>query len=129
MNRIDPGSEGAPNGKATTDNVVPYDVFLRARARLDAGGRDVGASPPSRPNPDGSKGMGHRKKDARTARAMELIREEFRILPDVRPAKVREARRRIRMGYYERPEVLEEIVRRILADDLDPDNGLGRGGA
>jgi hypothetical protein len=25
--------------------------------------------------------------------------------------------------------VLEEIVRRILADDLDPDNGMGRGGA
>jgi hypothetical protein len=60
---------------------------------------------------------------------MELIREEFRVLPDVRPAKIREARRRIRMGYYERPEVLEEIVRRILADDLDPDNGMGRGGA
>ncbi len=129
MNRIDPGSEGAPNGKATTGNVVPYDVFLRARARLESGDREAGASPPTQSKRDGSNGGRPQKKDARTARAMELIREEFRILPDVRPAKIREARRRIRMGYYERPEVLEEIVRRILADDLDPDNGMGRGGA
>jgi hypothetical protein len=108
--------------------VVPYDVFLRARAQQCSG--DGGAIPSRQygVEPEASGSRDGRRRDARLTRALKEIREEYRLLPDVRPAKVREARRRIRLGFYERPEVLDEIVRRILADERDPEDESDRGG-
>ena len=107
-----------PRADATPSNVVPYETFVRARAQMGSG--EGGAGPPSpgpsvRGSAERTRRRGPREGDVRHARA---LREELRILPDVRPAKVREARRRIRTGFYERPEVLDEIIRRMLSGDF-----------
>ncbi|MDM7917439.1 MAG: hypothetical protein QUU85_19580, partial [Candidatus Eisenbacteria bacterium] len=44
---------------------------------------------------------------------LEEMREAVVALPDVRKAKVALARKRIRSGFYDRPEVLEEIALRL----------------
>jgi len=49
------------------------------------------------------------------------IRSEIASLPDVRAEKVCEVQGRIRERFYERPEVLDEIVDRLL--QYWPDKG------
>lgn len=48
------------------------------------------------------------------------LRSELKDLPDVRVDKVIEARLRLTSGYYDRPEVKEEIARAFLSDFRPP---------
>jgi hypothetical protein len=119
----------APASKASVaSNVVPYEVFLRARARLEQEPAGSDAVRSSRSGQQGTPAEPRGKARAGSRNIPEAILAEVRGLPDVRPAKVREARRRIRMGFYDRPEVLEEIVRRLLEDDLQLGDGPSAGG-
>lgn len=126
MNRGNPGNPGRSRGDSPAPNVVPYEVFLRVRARRAATGPDPGAGKRSpallrRPDsPAGEVGGGSPTPEVR------CLIDALAKLPDVRPAKVREARRRIRMGFYDRPEVLEEIARRLLAEETQTDDPTGR---
>jgi hypothetical protein len=40
-------------------------------------------------------------------------RERLSDLPDVRPEKIRDAEKRIKEGFYDRPEVMSKIVDRF----------------
>jgi len=51
---------------------------------------------------------------ARRKAACAVIRDEFDRLPDTRTEKVRNVQQRIRESYYDRPDVVEEILRRLL---------------
>jgi hypothetical protein len=122
----DPRDPGKDRGFSPASNVVPYEVFLRVRGRHDAAGPDPGTGKrtpalsrrPASPGGDGVGGSG--------APDTRCLIDALAKLPDVRPAKVREARRRIRMGFYDRPEILEEIARRLLAEELQTDDPKGR---
>ncbi len=52
----------------------------------------------------------------RRATACSVIRNELDGLPDFRMEKVQDAQEKIRARFYETPDVLEEILRRLVAD-------------
>jgi len=53
-------------------------------------------------------------------RAHGILQEEVATLPDVRADAVRDSLERIRSRFYERPDVLEEIARRLLVQHEPP---------
>lgn len=54
-----------------------------------------------------------RQEEVRLTEDAKLLLEE---LPEVRPDRVQEARRRLESGYYERPEILKRTTEKILED-------------
>ena len=129
MSRSEPREPGPGSTASAASNVVPYEVFLRARARLGPDPGEPEAARSSRAGRPGGTAEPRGRARAGGPNIPEAVLAEMRRLPDVRPAKVREARRRIRIGFYDRPEVLEEIVRRMLEDDLQLGDGPSAGGA
>jgi hypothetical protein len=57
----------------------------------------------------------------RRSAACAVIRDELDGLPDFRMEKVQDAQEKIRERFYERPEVLEKILRRLVADIAMPE--------
>jgi hypothetical protein len=55
-----------------------------------------------------------RQEEVRLTENAKLLLEEF---SDVRPDRVREARRRLESGYYDRLEILQRAAEKILDDD------------
>jgi len=45
-----------------------------------------------------------------------VIRDELDLLPELRMEKIQDAQEKIRGRFYESPEVLEAILRRLVAD-------------
>ena len=55
-----------------------------------------------------------RREDARLFENARLLLEE---LPDIRPERIEEVRRRLQAGFYDRPEALEETAKKILREE------------
>ncbi len=108
--RIEQDRPSRPPDFPPTGRVIPYETFLAAKARREADDRSKdGVTPPR----------------ASIQERRKKLREAIRRLPDVRKDKVRRARKRIQDGFYDRPEVLDAIVRRLLRDNRKP---RGKGG-
>jgi hypothetical protein len=105
----------------TTDDhppgrVIPYSVFKRAqdeRNRRSQVGFDA----------TGGNDADHGEDEAAESfeEVRKLLRAELAALPEVRDEKIREVSRRIRDGFYDRPEVLTEVANRILNGFPAPD--------
>lgn len=109
------GSEAAA-GKP--GKVISYEEFLRARAAREEagatpGGMQAGGSHAARsPEPEGEAVLPATfGPDAQPPPIM----PEPGLGVDVRARRMEQVRARIREGYYEKPEVLEETVQRILS--------------
>lgn len=102
--RIEQDRRARPPDFPPTGKVISYEAFLAAKARRDESRGPASPAPPA----------------LSTEGDRDALRREVERLPEVRRDRVRRARKRIRQGFYDRPEVLDEIVRRLLRGDRSP---------
>lgn len=93
--------------------MIPYDEFVRARAarKMRSSGSERSGDAP-RPRDPAEPDRARRKTDRPVPEASTPQAEDPKI--DGRAQTVGELRARINEGFYDRPEILEETVRRIL---------------
>lgn len=122
--------ETADASSESGSNIISYEDFLRARKQREQHLRDESdASGRSR---DSTETSGESADEpvpapADIREATEEIKEEVGSLPDIRADKVRSVQEKIRQGFYERPEILDEVVGNMLArwsgNDKDSKSG------
>ena len=113
--REQPTADRPQRPARTAENVISYEEFLLAqkrRAQATGGVEPAGAL---------AEGEGRSEEVA-------AIVEEIALLPEIRNERIESARRRIREGFYDRPEVLEEIARRLLHPDAPEEDESPRRG-
>jgi hypothetical protein len=109
---------GARNRTGEPGKVIPYEDFLRARAARESAGAQSGSAPAPSPTEAGAEtrsGPAVSPATFETADATRPSPAEPGPAPDALARRVEQVRARIRDGYYERPEILEETVQRILS--------------
>jgi len=82
-----------------------------------ASGEEKGVRAASQPGPDIIQVDQQRREEAILEESAKLLLRE---LPDVRPDRVEEARRKLQEGFYDRPDILEKTTDKIQQDLASP---------
>ena len=105
---------GSGGSSRDPGNVIPYDEFLRARAKRESVRRGPASFGDAPDAPEIADSRQSRSKFDHPDSNPSLS-EGDAARGDTREQTVGEIRARIRDGFYDRPEILEETVQRILS--------------